>query len=80
MDWGLCTPFSLLTSSAHGVIFSRDQSDIVKGYIFYVHRLYYSFSASDGSVGVTTGRVISPHSIMLHHGFRSEEVRHAINK
>ena len=35
----------------------------------------YSFTVSDGSVETTAGRVVSPCSIMVHHGFRSKEVR-----
>ena len=36
---------------------------------------FYSFTASDGSEGSTAGRVVSPCSIMMHHGFRSKEAR-----
>ena len=39
---------------------------------FCVLRFFYSFTASDGSDGSTAGRVISPCSIMMHHGFRSK--------
>ena len=42
---------------------------------FCVFRFFYSFTASDGSEGSTAGRVVSPCSIMMHHGFRSNEVR-----
>ena len=31
------------------------------------HRLFYSFTASDGSERTTAGRVVSPCSIMVHH-------------
>ena len=44
---------------------------------FSMHHVFYSFTASDGSEGTTAGHVVSPHSIMVHHGFRSEDVRHA---
>ena len=37
----------------------------------------YSFTASDGSEESTAGRVVSPCSIMMHHGFRSIEARRA---
>ena len=37
----------------------------------------YSITASDGSEESTAGRVISPSSIMMHHGFRSQEPRRA---
>ena len=37
----------------------------------------YSFTASDGSEESTAGRVVSPCSIMMHHGFRSKEARRA---
>ena len=37
----------------------------------------YSFTVSDGSVETTAGRVVSPCSIMVHHGFRSKEARRA---
>ena len=34
---------------------------------FYAHHFYFhSFTASDGSEGTTAGRVVSPHSIMVH--------------
>ena len=36
-----------------------------------------SFTASDGSEESTAGRVVSPCSIMMHHGLRSEEARRA---
>ena len=35
----------------------------------------YSFNVSDGSVEATAGRMVSPCSIMEHHGFRSREAR-----
>ena len=35
----------------------------------------YSFTASDGSEETTAGRVVSPCSIKVHHGFRSKEAR-----
>ena len=44
---------------------------------FCTHRIFYSFTASDGSEGTTAGRVVSPCSIVVHHGFRSKEVRRA---
>ena len=37
----------------------------------------HSFIASDGSEGSTAGRVASPCSIMMHHGFRCKEARRA---
>ena len=37
----------------------------------------YSFTASDGSEESTIGRVVSPCSIMVHHGFTSKETRRA---
>ena len=37
----------------------------------------YSFTASDGTEESTAGRVVSPCSIMVHHGFRSRGMRHA---
>ena len=36
---------------------------------------FHSITASDGSEGTTAGRVVSPRSIMVHHGLRSKEVR-----
>ena len=45
---------------------------------FSAHRFFfYCFTASDGSDGTTVGRVVSPRSIMVHHGFGSKEVWHA---
>ena len=39
---------------------------------FCVPRFFsYSFTASDGSEESSAGRVASPCSIMVHHGFRS---------
>ena len=40
---------------------------------FCVLRFFYSITASDGSEGSTAGRVVSPCSIMMHHGFSSKE-------
>ena len=37
----------------------------------------YSFTASDGPEESTADRVVSPCSIMVHHGFRSKEARRA---
>ena len=43
---------------------------------FYVHCFFfYYFTASVGSEGTTTGHVVSPCSIMMHHGFTSNEVK-----
>ena len=45
---------------------------------FCEHRLiFYSFTASIGSDETTAGRVVSPCSIMMHHGFRSKDARRA---
>ena len=45
---------------------------------FCVLRFFsYSFTASDGSQEFTAGRVVSPCSIMMHHGYRSKEARRA---
>ena len=45
---------------------------------FCLHRLFfYSFTASDDSEGTTASRVVPRRSIMMRHGFRSKEVRHA---
>ena len=38
---------------------------------------FYFLTASDGSEESSAGRVVSPCSIMVHHGFRSIEARHA---
>ena len=35
------------------------------------------FTASDSSLGITAGGVVSPSSIMVHHGFRSKEAMRA---
>ena len=39
--------------------------------------LLSSFTASDCPEGTTAGYVVWPHSTMVHHGFRSKEVKHA---
>ena len=44
---------------------------------FCVLRFFYSFIASDGSEESIAGRVVSPCSIILHHGHRSKEARRA---
>ena len=44
------------------------------------HRSFYSFTASDGSDGTTAGRVVSPRSIMVHHGLRNKKTRRAIKQ
>ena len=38
---------------------------------------FNSFTASNGSEGSTAGRLVSPCSIIMHHGFRSKEARRA---
>ena len=40
----------------------------------------YSFTAFDCTEESTAGRVESPSSTMIHHGFRSKEVRRAIKQ
>ena len=48
---------------------------------FCVLRFFsYSFTASDGSEESTAGRVVAPCSIMVHHGFRSNQARRAIKQ
>ena len=44
---------------------------------FCVLRFSNSFAASDGSEESTAGCVVAPCSIMMHHCFRSKEVRRA---
>ena len=39
------------------------------------HFFFHSITATDSSKESTTGRVASPRSIMVHHGFRSNEAR-----
>ena len=53
---------------------SRDRSDNIKT-TSCVHRFSYFFTASDHSEG-TAEVLVSPCSNMMHHGFRSKEVRH----
>ena len=36
-----------------------------------LHFFSYSFTVSDGSEESTAGRVVSPCTIMVHHGYRS---------
>ena len=46
--------------------------------VFCTHRFFsYSFTSSDGSEGTTEGCVVSPHSIMVRHGFRCKQERFA---
>ena len=42
-----------------------------------LHFFFYSFTASDASEGTTAGCVASPRTIMVCHGFRSNETRRA---
>ena len=46
-------------------------------FFFYSFTTDDSIDDSDGSEGTTACRVVSPRSIILHHGFRNKEVRHA---
>ena len=41
------------------------------------HFLFCSFTASDGSEGTTADCAVLPCSILVDHGFRTKEVRHA---
>ena len=47
---------------------------------FCVHPSFYSFIAYGGSEGTTAGSVVSPRSTMVHHCFRSKQVRRAIKQ
>ena len=48
---------------------------------FYVLRFFsYSFTVSDDPEESIAGRVVSPCSIMMHHGFRSKVARRAIKQ
>ena len=67
MGWGQCTPSSLLAFSVNGVMLSCDRADIVKDCILCA--LFLLFTAADGSEVTTAGRVVSPRSIILQHGF-----------
>ena len=73
---GLCTPFCLRLLQ-HMVLCCHVIGWTLLKIMFCVHRFFYSFTASDGSEGTTTGRVVSPCSIMMHHGFRGKKVRRA---
>ena len=42
---------------------------------FCAHRFFYSITASDCSDGTTVSRVVSPRSIVMHHGNRSKKAR-----
>ena len=42
---------------------------------FFFHFFPYSVTASNGSEESTAGCVVSPCSIMMHHGLRSKEAR-----
>ena len=44
------------------------------------HFFFYSFTAFDGSERTTAGHVVSPGIAIVHHGFRSKEVRSEENK
>ena len=44
------------------------------------HFFSYSFIPCDGSLETTAGRVVSPYSTMVLHGFRSKEARRARKK
>ena len=55
------------------VRFDFDLINLEKTTFCVIRFFSYSFTASDGSEESTAGRVISPCSIMVHHGFRSKE-------
>ena len=76
MGWGLCTP-SHFKLAQHMVRYCHVNGPTLLKTTFYADRFFYSFNASDGSKGTTTGRVVLHRSIMVHHGFRGMEVRHA---
>ena len=44
---------------------------------FSAHCFFYSFTASGGYEVTTAGRVLSPRSIVEHHGFRSQACKNA---
>ena len=57
--------------------FDFDFLNLEKTTFCVLHFFSYSFTASDGSEGSTAGCVVSPYTIMVHHGIRSKEARHA---
>ena len=59
------------------VMFDFDFLNLEKTTFCVLRFFSYSFTASDCSEESTAGRVVSPCSIMAHHGFRSQEARHA---
>ena len=66
--YNYCSSYQLITMSA-GIY--------LKIFLVLVIANSHSFTASDGSEESIADRVASHCSIMVHHGFRSEEARHA---
>ena len=56
-----CCHCFFLLKRGRSVMLSHDRSDIVEDYIFCAS-FFYSFTASDGSEGITAGRVVSHRS------------------
>ena len=59
-------------------MFDFDFLSLEKTTLFVLCFFSYSFTASDCSEESTADRVVSPCSIMGHHGFRSKEAKRAI--
>ena len=59
------------------VKFNFDFLNLEKTTLCVLRFFSYSFTAHDGSEESTAGRVVSPCSIMMHHGFRSKEASRA---
>ena len=71
-----CRPHSTNVLPAESSTRNHVAASSLSPQVASVHRLFfYSFTASDGSEEFTAGRVVSPCSITMHHGFRSNEVR-----
>ena len=61
--------------SSHGATLSRDRSDIVKDYILHASFLLLFPHFIWWFRLTTAGCVVSPHSIMMHHGIISKDAR-----
>ena len=74
LGWGLCTPFYFKLLQ-HMVGFCHVIGPTLLRTKFCAHRFFYSFTTSDGSMRSAADHVVSPRSIMVHNGFKSNEAR-----
>ena len=73
MGWGLCITLHLTLLQHIGWCHRKISQTQIKTTFCTLRCFFNSFTASGGSERNTAGRVASPRSIMVRHGFRSKE-------